>query len=554
MTSRVGQQLGNYRLIHLLGTGGFAEVYLGEHIHLKSQAAIKVLRANVAERDMVRFKHEATLIAGLRHAHIVRIFDFDVEDGTPFLVMDYAPNGTLRQRHPSGTPTPPATVVPYIKQLADALHYAHQNRIIHRDIKPENMLIAANNDILLSDFGLALFTQSSSFQTTYEVAGTVSYMAPEQVQGKPRPESDQYALGVVVYEWLTGSRPFEGSFLEIATKQVLAPPQPLREKVPLLPQALEEVVMIALSKAPTARFATLLAFARAFEEAAMQQNPSFATLPAKADPSFQQQAFSFYNTRQEPPPATLPTTNDASLFAAPSQPAPFPPTPERVPGPLSDGSSPTIQQRASISRRAAIIGLAGIALGGMGIGSWLLLSRLLTPTPTQTPPGASSSASAGKLRWRFQTGNAIKNAPAFADGVVYAGSFDNSLYAIQAASGTKSWSFAVQAAPSYSQVAVAQGTVYFAADDDTIYALRASDGSVLWKYAIQGLGQSLVSGNTLYLASTDNSLYALNASTGSLIWRFQSGGPIHSTPELANGVVYVGSTDHYLIPLAKSFP
>src|ERR1051326_4113196 len=260
---RVGQQLGNYRLLRRLGEGGFAEVYLGEHTYLQTQAAIKILHTRLAADDTDTFVSEARIIARLKHPHIIRVLEFGVEGSTPFLVMDYAPNGTLRQRHPKGSVLTPAVIAPYVKQVAEALHYAHEQKLVHRDIKPENMLIGERNEVLLSDFGIATVAQSSQYQGTQEVAGTVAYMAPEQVQGKPRPASDQYALGIVVYEWLTGERPFRGSFTEIATQHVLTPP--LREKQPGIDPAVEAVVLTALAKDPKERFVSVLAFAHAFE-------------------------------------------------------------------------------------------------------------------------------------------------------------------------------------------------------------------------------------------------------------------------------------------------
>jgi len=144
MVDRVGQRLGKYRLIRLLGRGGFAEVYLGEHLRLSTQAAVKVLYTRLANHTEVEcFEKEAHTIAHLSHPHIVRVFDFDVQDDTPFLVMDYATGGTLRQRHPKGSILPLPAIISYVKQVADALQYAHDQRLIHRDVKPENMLLEA---------------------------------------------------------------------------------------------------------------------------------------------------------------------------------------------------------------------------------------------------------------------------------------------------------------------------------------------------------------------------------------------------------------------------
>src|SRR5437588_5585840 len=182
MVDYIGQQLGNYQLTRLLGEGGFAQVYLGKHVYLETQAAIKILNPQVAN-DLDWFRTEARTIARLVHPNIVRVLEFGVEGNTPFLVLDYAPNGTLRQRHPRGTVLPLPTVVSYVKQVADALQYAHDSKLIHRDIKPENMLVGSRNEILLSDFGIAKVARTSRSETDQRIAGTAAYMAPEQIQG-----------------------------------------------------------------------------------------------------------------------------------------------------------------------------------------------------------------------------------------------------------------------------------------------------------------------------------------------------------------------------------
>jgi len=265
--SRVGQQLGNYRLTRRLGSGGFAEVYLGEHIHLNAQAAIKVLLGELTPEDVHTFRSEGRTLVRLLHPHIIRVLDFGIEDTTPFLVMDYAPHGTLRHLHPRQSRLPLSTVISYAKQVADALHFAHTEQVIHRDIKPENILLGRRKELLLSDFGIALVAQGSLNRDIKNVAGTIAYMAPEQIQGHPHHASDQYALGVVVYEWLCGERPFRGKFMEIAQKQLLASPPTLCTQVPALPRAVEDVVFTALAKDPTSRFESVQAFAHALEQA-----------------------------------------------------------------------------------------------------------------------------------------------------------------------------------------------------------------------------------------------------------------------------------------------
>ena len=274
MTDRVGQHLGSYRLLRLLGRGGFASVYLGEHSYLRSPAALKVLHTHLSEEDAAQFLREAQTLGRLTHPHIVRVLDFAVQEGIPFLVMEYAPGGTLRMRHPIGTRLPLDPIVTYVSQVASALQYAHERRLIHRDVKPENLFLNEREEVLLGDFGLAMFAPQTRSGSTEAMdpamAGTAAYLAPEQVQGKPRPASDQYALGVVVYEWLCGRRPFGGTPIEVAMQHVSAPPPPLCEQVPDLAPAIEEVVLRALAKEPGQRFVSVQDFAMALQHACQE--------------------------------------------------------------------------------------------------------------------------------------------------------------------------------------------------------------------------------------------------------------------------------------------
>jgi len=267
LADRAGQRLGNYRLLRLLGRGSFAEVYLGEHLHLGTQAAIKILHANLTGEDNEQLRSEARTMARLIHPHIVRVLEFGIEEDIPFLIMEYTPGGTLRQRHPKGTTVPSDIVVSYVRQMAEALHYIHAQKLIHRDVKPENMLLGPQDEVLLTEFGIAIISQSSRSQQTQEIIGTLAYVAPEQIQGHPGPASDQYALGVVVYEWLSGDTPFHGSFEELASQHLSAPPPALRAKAPAISPEVEQVVLKALAKNPQQRFAGVQDFALALEEA-----------------------------------------------------------------------------------------------------------------------------------------------------------------------------------------------------------------------------------------------------------------------------------------------
>ena len=263
-----GQKLGNYQIMRPLGHGGFADVYLGHHLYLKTYAAIKVLQARLANNDLQTFLQEARTVANLTHPHIVRILEFGEEGHTPYLIMDYCPNGTLRQRHPKGARVSLPECVVYAKQVAEALQYAHDHKIIHRDVKPENMLIGQNDTILLSDFGIATISQSSRYQRNQDISGTIAYSAPEQLQGKAIAASDQYSLSIVVYEWLSGELPYRGSFPEIASQHLVAPIPAIRDKVPSLPLAVEQVLKKALAKDPRQRFQNVRDFAAALELAA----------------------------------------------------------------------------------------------------------------------------------------------------------------------------------------------------------------------------------------------------------------------------------------------
>ena len=284
MSERLGKQLGNYQLIRQLGKGGFGKVYLGEHIYLKTPAAIKVLLddPDSMSGDSFRssFLQEAQRIAKLKHPHILRIMDFGVDEAAvPFLVLEYAPNGTLLQRHARGVQVGIDTIITYVKQMAQALQYAHTARLIHRDVKPANVLLNEHEMLLLSDFGIATIAHHTSTMKTQGYVGTPAYMAPEQLRGKPVTASDQYALAVMVYEWLCGQLPYIGDPISVGMQHLTAPVPSLRTLNASISPQIEIVVQTALAKDPRQRFASILDFSDALEHAKQAKQTFFSTLP-----------------------------------------------------------------------------------------------------------------------------------------------------------------------------------------------------------------------------------------------------------------------------------
>ncbi len=416
MADFLGQQMGNYRLTRLIGHGGFADVYLGEHIRLSMKAAIKVLHAYLAEEHIEAFQREARMIAEMEHPHIIRVMDFDIQYGRPFLVLHYAPNGSLAQRHPRGSRLSGDLIDDYLKQISSALYYAHNLKLIHRDIKPENMLLGTRGEVLLSDFGIAAISHSTESINKQSPMGTLEYMAPEQIQGRSRVASDQYALATTVYQWLTGTPPFRGSSTEIIAQHLAANAPSLRTRIPNIPDDIDQIVLKALSKNPHDRFENVEKFAQAFSQALTRPRSASYRPIAPANPTPTKEV-NFVSS-----PSDFHKSSSLAKIAEKqsiSSPAPPPNTLDKLPVKPALPAKltpylPIKQKKPRRKFRAWQIGIISIVILGLVISTIFIgISRYRTlsfntnyQTIISTPPSASYSLtnqdSASEQAWSAQ--------------------------------------------------------------------------------------------------------------------------------------------------------
>jgi serine/threonine protein kinase len=273
MTDHIGKSFGRYHILEQLGEGGMATVYKAFDTRLERDVAIKIIRkgafpADHLERILKRFEREAKALARLSHPNIVKVHDYGEQDGSPYLVMEYLPSGTLKQK--MGKPTPWQDAIRILLPIAEALDYAHSHNLIHRDVKPSNILLTEHGQPMLTDFGIAKvldLEETMELTGTSAAMGTPEYMAPEQTTAKTADHrADIYALGIVLYEMVSGRKPFIADTpMAVLIKHATEPlPRP-KEIVPGLPDAVERILIKALAKKPEDRYQTMAELGDAFE-------------------------------------------------------------------------------------------------------------------------------------------------------------------------------------------------------------------------------------------------------------------------------------------------
>ncbi len=402
----IGRQLDEYRLDVLLGQGGMARIYRGFDTRLKRQVAIKVIdaphRAETTYRQ--RFEREAQAIAQLSHPNIVNVYRYGELSGLFYMAMQYVEGIDLRtwidnyRRQDEFVPLP--EVMRIIDEVCQALDYAHSKGIIHRDVKPANILVAEAGRIFLTDFGLVLRVGTA---TRGEIFGSPRYIAPEQAISSSGavPQSDLYAVGVILYEMLTGRLPFDASDpLNMAMQHMSETPPSPRELRPELSPAVEDVLLQSLAKEPEKRYATGALLAEALRRALAVSQPAVDQL-ASGQPTAVQP------TRPAAVPMTSPTASPRRTQKRELPPIPaavvIAESPEFAPPPPVTAVSPKRRGGAFkwLFIAVLLIGLAGAGwyfLGGgremLADGGNLPLAVIVPTTETSTPTSSPIPATA----------------------------------------------------------------------------------------------------------------------------------------------------------------
>ncbi|MFG2935909.1 PQQ-binding-like beta-propeller repeat protein [Streptomyces sp. NPDC048282] len=560
--------VGRYRIVARLGAGGMGRVYLARSPGGRP-VAVKVVRPELAgDADFRRrFAREVAAARRVNGAFTAGVVDADPDGSPAWLATVYVPGVSLGEAIAGHGPWPTRSVLALAAGLAEALEAIHAAGVVHRDLKPSNILLAADGPKVI-DFGISVAVDASALTQTGMTIGTPGFMSPEQLTDQPvGPASDVFTLGTVLAYTATGVGPFgTGTPHALHYRAVHEPPN-----LAALPPELREVVAACLAKDPgqrptIAHLLDRLAPADGTDEGGGE--PAAATLPAEPGWLPEQIALLVRTHTATTLPSTPPATPASDSESAPgtpprtTPPAAPPPPPAEQPGaapPAPDphrATTPTKKQHHPVppapepsapvrpphghppgpphamSRRRALLGLTGTALAtGTGLTGWKLLSGNTTDSGTKS----------GSLLWKFRTGDVVFSSPTVFGGLVYFGSWDNSLYAVNAATGEKRWSSDTGSGVTSSPT-VASGVVYVGGGDRYLYALNATSGEKNWSFPTGNAVYSspTVAGDLVYVGSNDHHLYAVTTLGGEKHWSFDAGNVVDSSPTVVGGIVYVG--------------
>lgn len=479
----------------------------------QAQYMLEVWETRLETALVKDFLRQARAVGELLHPNILPVRDANVDDLVPFVVMEYVPHVTLQQRDTRGTPQPLANFLPSLKPIAEALQYAHNKGILHKHVQPANILLDNQQRVLLSNFGIDAVDQNKLqplVLTKEAVLESLGYIAPEQIEGKAVPASDQYGLAVVIYEWLCGKLPFGGSYAEIARQHRSARPPSLYPGIPGISLAVEETIFIALAKDPARRFPSVAHFIKALQEAQRMSEASA------------------FPVARSLPPAPLPMAAPLPVMQVPS-PAPLPPA-QRQSVAATQSVASTYrrrqQQKPGMTRRAFVVGLLGTAVVG-GAAAWLTFGSKMTqqPSPGPTPsgkPGPTSTPIPGNI-FTYNGHSARVSAVAWSpDGKRIASASDDHLVLIcDSQHGKTLLTYSGHSAAVYALAWSPDGRYIASAGADSIVRVwDAASGKTITIYTGHADSVNAVSwshqGDMVASGSQDHTVQVWNALTGSM--------------------------------------
>jgi outer membrane protein assembly factor BamB/tRNA A-37 threonylcarbamoyl transferase component Bud32 len=559
-----GEVFGPYRLDALIGSGGMGEVYRAYDSTRNRIVALKRLprQLGVDAEYRARFQRESALVAQLREPHIIPIHDYGEIDGQLYIDMRLVEGADLAKVLDDG-PMPVVRAVDVVSQIADALDAAHHEGLVHRDVKPSNILlvgrpgggeISDRGVAYLVDFGIARAVDGPTLSVAGLAMGSSGYMAPERLTGDHWDlRVDVYSLACVLYECLVGTRPFPATSLPAAINAHLNTPPPLPSASrPDLPDGFDAVIAIGMAKNPEERYASAGRLAYAARSLITGRTgsgfvPVPGTRPRPVPGGDSRSTVSGAAPVGNPHPAvsgSAPVVGGRPTGGGPAPGDRWPPVsgpaPQRPPGaapaavisgPQPTGAPPAPADPARLSRRRLLLGagaVAAVAVTGGAVWGGLRLAGVI----------------GGAGPWVFETGDKVYSSPLVADGVVYIGSNDGNLYALDAGNGSEIWRYPTGSSITSSPT-IAAGLVYVGGNDQRLHAVAADTGQVRWTAEAGGVVHSspTVDGGTVYVGSRSAHLLAFAADTGQPRWQFPAGDWFNSSPAVAGGVVFVGCRD-----------
>ena len=569
--------ISRYVLLEQAGSTGLATVYRAQDPNQERVVALKVLRPYMcADESLIeRFSQEMELVARLDHPNILPVYGKENEGDIHWVAMQYVSWPTLRQWLQQ--PIPAAQAIVILRQVAEAIEAAQREGINHGDVKPGNIFLdPETGQVLLSDFGIVMLADGTPLGIRAALNTPLpTYTAPEQGQGSsPSARSDIYSLGVLAYDMLTGTVPFNA--LERASVQVrqLTSVPPLPSLVnPNLPPQLDAIILKALAPHPERRYETPGELVRALAEAAPV--PESASLPFPVLENREvQRTFPGLGSVEAAPliddgPAILCTVCGHSNVSYAEWCAECWGVLDRVAAAPGEKVVPTEERerrrkRNSRIRRAIVGTTAAVAVTVLAVQFLNITPPLSTPSSTissESGPGewamihrsftgpglvpGESAAIKGRVRWKFETSEPLVSTPAVKGGRVYLTTQDKRVVALDEATGSLIWEYQA-AAPIDSSPAVAGDLVIFGGRNKRVIALDADTGEERWEFVTEAnptRGSPIVQDGVVYIGSGDSNIYALDALTGEKLWDHATNNWITNTPALSGHLLVVSSLD-----------